>query len=857
MGCRRLSCQAASDSTRESFLKNKTFAVGLLSAAFMVIPSLAAADYVKYRVRAAPGKFGGFDSLAALIADHNDKYGSAKRCPDFFYYSVYSSPTQWGPLTYFGEPKYYQAHWDEYECSTGTLSRSGQTSLTDHSFGCPAVKFPILAVSWIQNMVGSDDQGVCEIVLDKPVRKSPKECSKGDPVFTSNGSQSEVEEDYRDSGKLSHRRIYSSASPLKPRGFFAIEDVTRGLAIDGQTGLENSLSCLTFFPELPSLVEPACFPFQSSAGSKSTVDVIDEKGERSTFTRNADGTYGKEAGSQMTLSLRVAPDGSDQWLVRSPGAARFEIYSSNSALDKLVWQTGETVQVQYSSSVSLGIDGPDRPVPTSRSDQFGRVAQYAYDSQGRLKTFIGPDGLTTSYGWDGGGKSLTVTYPDNEHTTSTFGDSVLTSGTGRLDLLTQRADELGRPAGIFSYDAEGNSKSTTRVGTIDKFEFGFSLNGGGASKTVTIKDPLNSVYTETFEKLNDRWRLVTSTQPAGAGCPQSGQSFQYDGADNLLRKVDTNGVASCYVHDTQRNLETVRVNGLAGTVVCSNVTGAGAALPAGSRKISSQWHPDWFLKTKEAAPGVVTTSVYNGQPDPFKGNATASCAPASALLPDGKPIAVLCKRVEQASTDADGSQGFAAALDTAVPKKTWTYTYNQYGQLLTRKGPRTDVDDTATYTYYADTTTDHTMGDLQKVRNAAGHESRYAKYDKAGRVLQSVDAAGKITDVKYKPRGWVESLTVTPAGGGVAQVTSYEYDAVGLLTKATLPDTSFLVYGYDDAHRLTHVTDQSGNQVVYALDDAGNKTSETVTDASGVLVRKITRVLDALGRVQQVSGAAQ
>jgi len=45
--------------------------------------------------------------------------------------------------------------------------------------------------------------------------------------------------------------------------------------------------------------------------------------------------------------------------------------------------------------------------------------------------------------------------------------------------------------------------------------------------------------------------------------------------------------------------------------------------------------------------------------------------------------------------------------------------------------------------------------------------------------------------------------------------------------------------------------------VTYTLDNAGNKTGESLKDASGTLVRNITRVFDALGRVQQVTGAAQ
>jgi hypothetical protein len=47
----------------------------------------------------------------------------------------------------------------------------------------------------------------------------------------------------------------------------------------------------------------------------------------------------------------------------------------------------------------------------------------------------------------------------------------------------------------------------------------------------------------------------------------------------------------------------------------------------------------------------------------------ASCAPADALLPDGKPIAVLCKRVEQSTTDASGAAGLSA-LSTSARQTT-------------------------------------------------------------------------------------------------------------------------------------------------------------------------------------------
>jgi YD repeat-containing protein len=295
-----------------------------------------------------------------------------------------------------------------------------------------------------------------------------------------------------------------------------------------------------------------------------------------------------------------------------------------------------------------------------------------------------------------------------------------------------------------------------------------------------------------------------------------------------------------------RSLETSRVEGLANTQACSAVTPVNAALPSGSRKISTAWHPDWRMPIKVAEPRRLTTHVYNGQPDPFAGNAIASCAPSTAKLPDGKPIAVLCKTVEQATYDAGGAAGFAAALDTGVPSRVWTYTYNEFGQVLTSRDPRGN---TTTNSYYATTTADYTRGDLEKTTGALPtHVTRFTKYNPMGQVLQSIDANNVVTDYEYDLR---QRLTRQTTAG---QTTTYDYWPTGQLKRVTQPDASFVSYEYDPAQRLVAVADNLGNRIEYTLDNSGRQREERVKDPAGVLKRQVSRVFDALGRTQQVTG---
>jgi YD repeat-containing protein len=278
----------------------------------------------------------------------------------------------------------------------------------------------------------------------------------------------------------------------------------------------------------------------------------------------------------------------------------------------------------------------------------------------------------------------------------------------------------------------------------------------------------------------------------------------------------------------------------------------GAVLPANSRKTSTQWHPQWPLQTRLAEPGRLTTWVYNGQPDPFTNNAIASCAPPEAKLIDGQPIVVLCKQVEQASTDATGALGFAAGLDANAFVHTQSWTYNSRGQILSHDGPRTDANDTTRYGYHPATTADVTVGDLAQITTPWG-STRLTRYNKAGKLLQSIDANGIVTEYTYDVRQRLKSVSIQAVGQPKA-TTTYDYHPTGLLRQVTEPDGSFVTYHYDDAERLIRLQDGLDNRIDYTLDHQGQRTHEQVKDPANLLRRAAQRNLDALGRLQQLTG---
>lgn len=551
------------------------------------------------------------------------------------------------------------------------------------------------------------------------------------------------------------------------------------------------------------------------------------------------------------------------------GAGEFLRFSTTGKLVSLTTAGGRLYTLTYSDGTAGGANGQlakdasdaqtSAPVPANQlikvESDTGRILRYERDVAGKITQMRIGTADPTRYFYSNIDLLEKVVYPGGQTRLYHYNEAAQTGGANLPRTLTgiSDLDASANPVRYASYfyDGSGKAISTQHAGGLERYD----LQYASATQTV-VTDPLGTQRTMTYANVQGVKKLVSTAQPAGSGSAAVSSTVSYDANGNVASTDDFNGNRTCSAYDVARSLETVRVEGLANTQACSGVIAGGASLPAGSRKSSKQWHPQWALESKLAEPRRITTNVYNGQPDPFNGNATASCAPATAMLPSGQPIMVLCRRVEQATTDVDGSQGFAATLQSGVPARENKWTYNARGQVLTHDGPRTDVSDITTYAYYADTTPEHTRGDLQSTTNPAGHVTQYTIYDAEGRVKRSVAPNGVVTETNYTPRGWISSSTVT-AAATAAQTTTYTHEVDGQPATVTLPDGTTLTYSYDTGRRMTGITDSAGNTVNYTLDSAGNRIAEQYKDPNGTLARDISRVYDALGRVMTVSGAAQ
>jgi len=682
-----------------------------------------------------------------------------------------------------------------------------------------------LGVNWIDE---KNAYLVCSIYF--PDEEPCETCQAGNPVLVSNGEKIQVERDYAGSSGLEYTRTYRG----RHGQFIATED-RQLFNLSGHGPLDGCLSAIYINSQQRDAVQREhCFRYTGIGTAQ--YRVRDARGRDLVLNGAASAPTGPSYSRDRVFQVTDA-QGLASWYALREGNS-FEVYGAVGGLKKRVMADGRTYT---SSDLGNGV--------TTLSDAFGRSLRFERLPNGKIARMIDPAGSIYEYGYDANLNLTRVTYPSDgpgaTHSRQYHYESTYWSGSNNLIPLYQLTgitDELGHRYSTYVY-AAGNRVSSERHHAGS----GVDVNSYVFNNRV-VTDPLGTQRTYNFTNVQSYRQVFTGiSQPAGAGSPAVSSALAYDNQANLISRDDFNGKRTCYANDLSRNLETVRVEGLSAGASCS-VTAANATLPAGSRKVSTQWHPAWRLEAKVAEPGRITTLVYNGQPDPFNGNAVASCAPASALLPDGTPIAVVCKRVEQATTDANGALGFSAALQSTVTNRVSSWTYNQYGQVLTEDGPRTDINDITTYAYNSDTTADHMPGDLQSVSDAVGRVTQYSKYNRHGQLLESTDPNGVVTVNTYDLR--MRLLSTTVAG----QITSYSYDPVGQLKKVTLPDQSWVGYDYDGAHRQTAVYDHQGNRTEYVLDNAGNRTGENTKDPSGSLKRQLARSIDALGRVQQTTG---
>jgi YD repeat-containing protein len=654
----------------------------------------------------------------------------------------------------------------------------------------------LTCASGFQQFAGCDD------VPPKDQGRPDPQCCKANPVNVGTGNKYQVEPIYRASAGVAalalelHYNSYAKSvtfqsGPLtnqwSARYFVRVRDLTQGI-----------------------------------------VGVKRADGREYEFRAPASGTlYLKDA--DMNERLEKLVDGSGNLTGWKYTTDKDEVEEFDAAGKLLVIRdrAGLTQTMTYSTGATPVAIAPVPGLLIAVTDPFGRARCFRYNAQKRVVKIIDPaageyliehDGTS---GPAGAGNITKITFPGPVTRTYHYAEAANINGgapcspapAGLANLLTGITDEKVVRFATWTYDCQGRVTSSAHALGADQHTFTYG------SSTSTFVDPLGASRSVATQKIQGTTKGTGTTQPAIGGGTIA-DAITHDANGNVATRKDWNGNRTNYTYDTSRNLETSRTEAL-------NAAGATTSL---TRTISTNWHSTFRLPTEIAEPLRLTTNTYD--PD------SNGCGARGAL----------CSRTIQATTDASGAQGFSAT--TVGTPRTWTYTYNANGSVLTVNGPRTDAADVTAYTYYANDDADPgKRGNVSSISNALGHTTNITAYNAHGQPLTIVDPNGLTTTLAYDARQRLLSRAVGP------EITTYDYDDVGQLTKVILPDGSFLNYDYDAAHRLTSISDNLGNSITYTLDAMGNRTAEQVRDPSNVLAQARSREFNSLNRLFKELGA--
>jgi RHS repeat-associated protein len=616
--------------------------------------------------------------------------------------------------------------------------------------------------------------------------------SAGDPVSVSSGAKTEVVTDYSSGGPypIEIKRYYRSL--MMPDGTMASteEPIPAGIGLGWRLNL------------LGRRIDKV---------NNQHVLITRENGEQSRFV-DFSGTGAWQAVSVAEFLQNGSPavgfqtDAKDKFAavsgvgyVYTDETDRKDVFAV--CLRSSQWKGGYTRSYSYASGdVTCSY-------PLQISDSLGRVINLTWNG-GLLSEVDLPDGTRLSYTYqaltDANGQSIprseVLTQVSRYKADGTLIDTSSyqydrTKPTTTAPLLTGVIDAKGVQVETTTYDNAGRVLTAQGASGADAI----SVSYDDANNTRTVTNALGQVDVYTMRGGTSAgasvpllFKMISVARQASSTVPAGTYSQASDGAGFLATKTDWNGKVTNYTNDATGN-ETQRVEDVGGLARTYNTT----------------WSTAFREPTQIVGPNLTVDFTY----------------------------------------DASGNLLTRKETDTSVrsgPTRTWTYTWNSLGQLLTVSGPRTDVVQTTTYTY-------DVSGNLATVKDALNHVTTINAVNAAGLPTTVTDPNNVVTNLTYDPLG---RLLTTTAQGPTPATTAFTYDADGLLSTVTSAAGVVLTYGYDDARRLTSITDSAGNKMVFALDGLGNRTQTQIQTGSAQVLMTNSATFDSIGRLLTSIGAA-
>ncbi|KUG21933.1 hypothetical protein ASZ90_008299 [hydrocarbon metagenome] len=513
------------------------------------------------------------------------------------------------------------------------------------------------------------------------------------------------------------------------------------------------------------------------------------------YIKLADGTYVPPPG----ITTQLIKNGDNTYSLKERFGTKMNFYApdvnttdgiSIGKISQVVDADGNAATFEYNADKTL------RKV----TDAFGRNIRLTYES-GRIASVSdyasgsNTPMRTVSYSYDTTNNNLT-SYTDVEGKIWGYGyttpaNHLITSltkpmtSTLNITTITNEYDELGRVKQQTAPRQSGNA--------IYKFYFSGYRN--------QEEDPNLKTTTYYYDK---KGRLYAHEDALGNKTTQT-----YDGQDHIVKVVDPLLNETNYEYDGENNLIQVT--------------------DALNQTVENFYDTQFRLVETKDALSHSTLYNYDGEHHLLDVTDAVGNKAENTYYANGFKNTVKDPRLTVTTLTYDAYGNPLTSQTAAHP--AITYNYDAIG----RMSSLTDQVGSTTSFFY------DKRNLLQSKTDPLGETTSYA-YDNAGRLISKTDRKNQTITYTYTPSDKMDTITYPDAS-----TVSFTYNTLDRMT-AMQDAIGTAAYVYDDAGRLTSMTDSNGFTISYAYDANGNLTTLTYPGN-----KVVSYTYDALNRLKTVT----
>lgn len=574
-----------------------------------------------------------------------------------------------------------------------------------------------------------------------------------------------------------------------------------------------------------TLATPAGYSKDLKKNADGTYTLTDRKsGSKDTYTSGGDLTKVTDKNNGALTVARHEQDGERTGfkLTETRSGRWIDLVKQDGTHWQATDNTGRTISYELSTPHADG-EGGGNLVKTTDTD--GKSTLYTYDSSNRVAKVTTPRGNETLFNYDSqnrvvsvqrltaGGTGPTWSYAYNTQSPWQAGTTTAVDPDGDTTVHTHNTDgEITKVT-----DPLGHSRSTTYqnhlVQTVTD-AMGTGTGGTGGNVTTYGWDTRNN---------------PTSTKlPTGANAAAQYQTVA--GADLPTSMTDADGRKDTYAYDTAGNTLSVAISGTEGgqrtytynpaTPTCGGFQGQRCTAKDANGKTTSFTYDAKGNLTKVTPPAPLGVTTY-----------TYDALGRTATSTDGRSVKTLYTYNARDRITKTDTSGYA----------TVTHTYDADGNLTSR----TDGTGTTTWTFDG--------LNREQFRTLQDGSFTTLAYTPGGEVDWYKDPNGK-TDYTWDKAGRLTEL-LDPAG----KRTTYEYNNNDERTKTTYPGGTTQSITLDASNRPTAVKTVSGTTSLVDLAYTYKYGTSGTTDGTKIRTRKNnitqttdTYVYDSQGRLSVV-----